>query len=128
VAVVRGRLGSIPSLFPSSYSSLIPCTEPDVLLFPISLLTVAALADAIQASLVHKYEYDARWMARRRQLRNGSALKHIVEGQSKLRAKRERRAEREAEGVVQDVQAALTISDVSLCDFVDYYFFLEWKT
>ncbi|KAF8219217.1 hypothetical protein L208DRAFT_1418551, partial [Tricholoma matsutake] len=35
--------------------------EPDVLQFGISLLMAAALTDAIQGSLVQKYEYKAKW-------------------------------------------------------------------
>jgi hypothetical protein len=92
--------------------------EPDVLRFPISLLTAAALTDAIQASLVKTYEYEAKWnaeLARRRRPQRKFGLQHVVEAESKLRAKRERRAEWQAEGVVQDVQAVLRISDVS-CD------------
>jgi hypothetical protein len=107
-------LGQVPSLFPSC-RILISFTEPDVLRFAISLLTAAALTDAIQAALVQKYEYAAKWnaeMARRRH-KSGSGLKHVVEAESKVRAKREKRAAREAEGVVQDVQEVLRISDVS---------------
>jgi hypothetical protein len=99
-----------------TYSNLQPfCTEPDVLRFAISLLTAAALTDAIQASLVQKYEYEAKWnaeMARRRH-KSRSGQRFIVEAESTAQANRERRAEREAEGVVQDVQAVLRISDVS---------------
>lgn len=89
-------------------------TEPDVLQFPISLLTVAALTDSIQASLIRKYEHEAKWnaeMSRRRRSRSG--LNFGMEAESQVRAKRGRRAEREAEGVVLDVQAVLMISDVS---------------
>ena len=90
--------------------------EPDVLRFPISLLTVAALVDSIEVCLVRKYEYQAKWnaeMARRHCPGSGSSLKQAAEVESKVQAKRERRAQREAEGVVQDIQAVLRISDVS---------------
>lgn len=74
------------------------------------------LTDAIHVSLLLKYEYQAKWnaeMARRRQSKSGSGLRFVMEAELKKQAKRERRAEREAEGVVQDVQAVLRISDVS---------------
>ena len=40
-------------------------------------------------------------------------VNQVVEVESKVQAKRERRAQWEAEGVVQDIQAVLKISDVS---------------
>jgi hypothetical protein len=93
--------------------------EPDVLRFPVSLLTAGTLVDAILASLVLKYEYEAGWRgetSRRRRPEHVSNYARISE--LKLRQKRERRAEREAEGVIQDIQAVLGITDVSLWDIL----------
>ncbi|KAJ7684424.1 hypothetical protein DFH06DRAFT_1073089 [Mycena polygramma] len=78
---------------------------PDVLKFPISLLTVAALAEALVAALVSKYDYDATvdsQVTRRRP----SKLKVLERLQSK--------AEKEMEGVIQDIQAVIGISDQQL--------------
>ena len=52
-------------------------------------------------------------MARRRRPGRRYDLKQVADVESKVQAKRERRAQWEAEGVVQDIQAALRISDVS---------------
>jgi hypothetical protein len=81
---------------------------PDVLKFPISLLTVAALAEALVAALVSKYEYDATvssQVTRRRPNKYHS-------DSNKLCERLEIKAEKEMEGVVQDIQAIVGISDV----------------
>jgi hypothetical protein len=91
-----------------------------VLSFPISQLTAAALTDAIAASLLSKYEYEAKWnveSTRHRRTGGRRIRGYVVETESELLAKRERRAEREAEGVIQDIQALLEIPDVS-CGFI----------
>ncbi|KAJ7084835.1 hypothetical protein B0H15DRAFT_847779 [Mycena belliarum] len=86
---------------------------PDVLALPISLLTVAALVEALVATLVFQYEYDATLTsltsnaARRRSATNTTESDKV---QRKLVA----RAEQEIEGVVQDIQAAVGISDEHL--------------
>jgi hypothetical protein len=85
--------------------------EPDVLRFPISLLTAAALAEALIPTLLTKYEYDVsshRHFVLRRPNRHPDRAK-------KLRQKLEDRVLREVEGVVQDIQAVLRISDVCIC-------------
>lgn len=95
--------------------------EPDVLRFPVSLLTAGALVGAILESLMLKYEYEAGWrgeVARRR--RPGRVSKYAATSVLQLRQKREMRAEREAEGVIQDIQAVLGITDVSYCPFTRY--------
>lgn len=84
--------------------------------FSISLLTVAALVDAIQVCLVHKYEYQAQWnaeMANRHQPGRGYDLRQVAEVDLNVHVKREWRAQWEANGMVQDIQAILRISDVS---------------
>ncbi|KAJ7272791.1 hypothetical protein C8J57DRAFT_259459 [Mycena rebaudengoi] len=81
--------------------------EPDVLRFPISLLTAAALAEALILTLLTKYEYDVsshRHFVLRRPNRHPDRAK-------KLRQKLVDRVLREVEGVVQDIQAVLRISD-----------------
>ncbi|KAJ7932675.1 hypothetical protein B0H13DRAFT_2307352 [Mycena leptocephala] len=83
---------------------------PDVLKFPISLLTVAALAEALVAALVSKYEYDAtvsNRVTRRRPNKYHS-------DSNKLCERLEIKAEKEMEGVVQDIQAIVGISDQTL--------------
>lgn len=95
--------------------------EPDVLRFPVSLLTAGALVGAILESLMLKYEYEADWrgeVARRR--RPGRVSKYAAMSVLQLRQKREIRADREAEGVIQDIQAVLGITDVSYCPFTRY--------
>ena len=65
--------------------------EPDVLQFPVSLLTAAALVDSTQVCLVRKYEYQAKWnaeMARRHRPGSGSSLKQAAGVESKVQAKR----------------------------------------
>ncbi|KAJ6546814.1 hypothetical protein B0H19DRAFT_1162614 [Mycena capillaripes] len=82
---------------------------PDVLKFPISLLTVAALAEALVAALVSKYEYDATidsQVTRRCPSRCSDSKKFFE--------KLEIKAEKEMEGVVQDIQAIVGISDHTL--------------
>ncbi|KAJ6630280.1 hypothetical protein B0H10DRAFT_2207962 [Mycena sp. CBHHK59/15] len=86
--------------------------EPDVLGFSISLLTATALVEAVIAALVAKYEYDTSshsQVVRRRP----SGCRQVP---SKSHQKFTKRAEREIEGVIQDIQALLGIPDVSsLC-------------
>ncbi|KAF7353812.1 hypothetical protein MVEN_01066700 [Mycena venus] len=84
--------------------------EPDVLKFPISLLTVAALAEALIAALVSKYEFDASVNSQVIRRRNNNK-NHATESK-KHRQKLETRAKKEMEGVVQDIQAIIGISDV----------------
>jgi len=106
---------------------LVSGAEPDILRFPISVLTAAALIEGMRASLVLKYEYEAKWSAEmaRRQRRGGQrrVSKHVVESESKMLAKRERKAERVIEGVVQDIQALLRINDVGYLHRV----WTKWK-
>ncbi|KAJ7491061.1 hypothetical protein FB451DRAFT_1124688 [Mycena latifolia] len=85
-------------------------SEPDVLKFPISLLTVAALVEALVATLVSRYEYDASLgshVVRRRSKKTHASS-------AKLKQKLVAQAEGEIEGVVQDIQALVGISDVIL--------------
>ncbi|KAJ7184520.1 hypothetical protein C8R46DRAFT_1299604 [Mycena filopes] len=90
--------------------------ESDILNFPISLLTVAALAEALVAALVSKYEYDASHT----QVVGGGRRhpgRYSAGTDSKNLKKREMyagEAEVEMEGVVQDVQAVIGISDERL--------------
>ncbi|KAJ7700823.1 hypothetical protein B0H17DRAFT_1195669 [Mycena rosella] len=84
--------------------------EPDVLKFPISLLTVGALVEALLAVLISRYEYDeslSAHAARRRSTKKRADSKKL---QQKLMTK----AEREIEGVVQDIQAVVGVSDGKL--------------
>jgi len=85
-------------------------TEPDVLRFPVSLVTAAALADAITAALALKYEYEAEWDGRERCMRRSG---YGGERGSGMWGGRVRRAERAAEGVVEDIRGVLGISEVS---------------
>ncbi|KAJ7253327.1 hypothetical protein B0H12DRAFT_594314 [Mycena haematopus] len=100
--------------------------EPDVLRFPISLLTVAALAEALVTSLVSKYEYDATVNSQYIRRRSDKKRPNSKSDRQKL----EIRAETEAEGVLQDIQAIIGISDVllgvsfSFTPTSDSYFFL----
>ncbi|KAJ7494400.1 hypothetical protein B0H11DRAFT_2227817 [Mycena galericulata] len=85
-------------------------TEPDILKFPVSLLTVAALSEALVTALVSKYKYDASvngQVTRRRPRKSQSDIKKVEE-------KVVDKAEREIEGVVQDIQAIVGISDARL--------------
>ncbi|KAF9456914.1 hypothetical protein BDZ94DRAFT_1326634 [Collybia nuda] len=91
--------------------------EPDVLRFPVSLLTIGTLAGAIVESLMLKYEYDAGWRAeviRRR--KPGYVSAYATKSALQLRRKREKRATYEAEGVIQDIQAVLGITSSRLED------------
>lgn len=83
--------------------------------FPISLLTSTALADAIVTCLEKKYEYEATWdssvarhrFAGRRPHRDG------LESEQETRTRKwTKRARREADGVIQDIQALVGITDV----------------
>ncbi|KAJ7765786.1 hypothetical protein B0H16DRAFT_1524400 [Mycena metata] len=82
--------------------------EPDILQFPVSLLTVAALTEALVSALVSKYEYDASHTQVVRRRRNRYSM------DSKKREKYAIEAEEEMEGVVQDIQAVIGISDERL--------------
>ncbi|KAF8884692.1 hypothetical protein BD779DRAFT_770278 [Infundibulicybe gibba] len=93
--------------------------EPDILQFPVSLLAAAAIIEGTITTLVLKYETEARWcgeVAQRGRYRTKpkDIPMYIVDRKSELRNKRIRRAEREAEGVIQDIQAALTIKDADM--------------
>ncbi|KAJ7891308.1 hypothetical protein B0H14DRAFT_2688540 [Mycena olivaceomarginata] len=85
-------------------------TEPDVLKFPISLLTVAVLAEALAAALVSKYEYDAtvnsQVIRRRPNKDHPESKKHLQKLQT--------RAEKEMEG--QTLKFARTWIRASLKD------------
>jgi hypothetical protein len=101
-------------LIPLYLFSSIDCrAEPDVLKLPISLLTVAALAEALVTALVSKYEYDAtvnsQVIRRRPNKDHPESKKHLKKLQT--------RAEKEMEGVIQDIQAVIGISDVFLSCF-----------
>lgn len=93
------------------FHAYLPLAEPDILRFPIAVLTAAALVEGLTATLVAKYEYEADWhreVTRRRRPRRS----HV--GGGALMERRVARAEREVEGVLHDIQAALQLSDVSL--------------
>ncbi|KAJ6606177.1 hypothetical protein DFH09DRAFT_1386790, partial [Mycena vulgaris] len=85
-------------------------TQPDILKFPISLLAVAALVEALVAALVSSYEYDASLNSHviRRRSRKSQA------DSDELKQKLVGKAESEIEGVVQDIQAIVRISDEGL--------------
>ncbi|KAJ7144960.1 hypothetical protein C8R43DRAFT_1237719 [Mycena crocata] len=85
-------------------------SAPDVLKFPISLLTVAALSEALVPTLVSRYEYDAALSSQAIRGRRGKQQPEFKKQQQKLVV----RAEKEIEGVVQDMQAVMQISDASL--------------
>ncbi|KAJ6500721.1 hypothetical protein C8R45DRAFT_79034 [Mycena sanguinolenta] len=76
--------------------------EPDVVEFPISVLTVAALAEALVAALVSKYKYGA------------TVDSQVIRRRPNDREKLESRAETEMEGALQDIQAMIGISDHTL--------------
>ncbi|KAJ7778802.1 hypothetical protein DFH07DRAFT_540215, partial [Mycena maculata] len=84
--------------------------EPDILTFPVSLLTAAALTEALVTVLVCKFKYDAATNGRvfRRRPRESQP------GAKKLEERLVERAWREIEGVVQDVQAVIGVSDERL--------------
>ncbi|KAJ7042037.1 hypothetical protein C8F04DRAFT_1078088 [Mycena alexandri] len=82
--------------------------EPDILQLPISVLTIAALTEALVSALVSKYEYDASHTQVVRRRPNRYSM------DSKKREKYVIEAEQEMEGVVQDIQAVIGISDERL--------------
>lgn len=85
-------------------------TEPDVLKFPISLITVAALVEALVATRVAKEEYDTP-------LNCSTTLRRLSKYGPDLQTLRQKlimKTENEIEGVVQDIQAIVGISDVLL--------------
>ncbi|RDB22046.1 hypothetical protein Hypma_010800 [Hypsizygus marmoreus] len=89
--------------------------EPDVLRFSISILTTAALAEALIGMLVRKYEYESEvgWVERCRVRSRRLGLGKEGD-RTRWRERLERRAEREIEGVLSDVQVLLGISDARL--------------
>lgn len=93
-----------------------PNTEADVMRFPISLLTSTALADAIVTCLEKKYEYEAAWdssVARHRFA--GRPYRDDLESEQQTRTRKwTKRARREADGVIQDIQASVGITDDQL--------------
>ena len=84
--------------------------------FPISLLTSTALTDAIVICLEKKYEYEATWdssVARHRFA--GRPHRDDLESEQQTRTRKwTKRARREADGVIQDIQALVGITDVGL--------------
>lgn len=75
-----------------------------MLRFPLSLLTIGALAQAIVSALMQRYEFESDWIAMAGK-RNEKVMERTKEGWMK-------RAQEEAEGVFLDIQEAVRISDV----------------
>ncbi|TFK63164.1 hypothetical protein BDN72DRAFT_882234 [Pluteus cervinus] len=89
------------------YEALI---EPDVLRYPISLLTAAALIHGLTVALVARYEHEDEWYNGVLCRRSKNYAKHI----SNQEKARHRKAQEEAEAVIQDIQAALHITNSQL--------------
>ncbi|KAF8621437.1 hypothetical protein AX15_007795 [Amanita polypyramis BW_CC] len=83
--------------------------EPDVLQYPISLLTVACLVEGILAALVQKHDFGLKW--RKCVLRTARNLKTVAKARKRQRTVK--RIEERVEGVIHDMQAAIGLSDVS---------------
>lgn len=103
-------------IFPSLTLSVL-IAEPDILRFPLSLVTTAALFEGIIACLVAKYEHEAQWhheVTRRRRPGQIGLSNHMLESAAQLYESRVNRAKRESEGAIHDIQILLCITDVSI--------------
>ena len=89
-------------------------SESDVLRFPVWLLTAAALAESIISTLVSRYEYLVPWNAHPcHARRTGKEMnKHFAMTGTEDRQKLVKKAERETEGVLLDLMAAMGIREV----------------
>lgn len=88
---------------PSYYrAGLCSYTEPDILRFPISLLTASALIDGIIESLIQKYKAE-------------DCRKAVRNANSHLTSSPKRRAVKAAQGVLLDLQEVLGYTEVSVC-------------
>ncbi|KAL0945252.1 hypothetical protein HGRIS_000762 [Hohenbuehelia grisea] len=95
--------------------------EPDVLRFPMTLLTAAALVDALISTLLERANYLSEWNGETRPLGFDAAnevasdvrKKHRQPAQA-LHERRRVRMSRKIEGVVYDLQAVLGIADDDL--------------
>ncbi|KAL0948509.1 hypothetical protein HGRIS_011070 [Hohenbuehelia grisea] len=95
--------------------------EPDVLRFPMTLLTAAALVDALISTLLERANYLSEWNGETRRLGLDAAnevasdvrKKHRQPAQA-LHERRRVRMSRKIEGVVYDLQAVLGIADDDL--------------
>lgn len=76
-------------------------------MFPISVLTASALIHAIISALTIKYEFEVKWYDGAKDRRRKEPAR------SQYYRNRVARAERQAEGVILDIQDALGIPDVS---------------
>jgi len=89
-------------------------SEPDVLRFPVWLLTAAALAEGVIATLVNRYEYLGPWNAhacharrREKEMSRWVAMTGTEERQRLMT-----KGERETEGVFLDLMAAVGVREV----------------
>jgi hypothetical protein len=102
------------------------CTEPDIVHFPISLLTISALISGIIIALINHYEAEAEAIIWRQQLSlHGTricACNSVVscaqrgslqEAQVQVQRRYVGRAVKAAEGVILDLQDVLRVGDVS---------------
>lgn len=96
------------------------CAEPDVLCFPVSLLTVSALITGIILSLADHYEAEAdeaiwRQHNRTRNTCRCTAKDYLVNELQREEIQKHfmRRAVRAVDGVVQDMRDLVGLADVS---------------
>ena len=108
------------------------CTEPDIIRFPISLLTISALISGIIIALVNHYEAEAEVMIWRQQLSLhgiqtcacNSAVScaqrdFLQDAQVQGQRGYVRCGVKAAEGVILDLQDLLKVGDVSSLVFED---------
>jgi len=107
-------------------------TEPDILRFPISLLTISTLISGIVIALINHYEAEAEAIIWRQQLSLhgiqtcacNSAVScaqrdSLQDAQVQAQRRYVRRAVKAAEGVILDLQDLLRVGDVSSFVFED---------
>jgi hypothetical protein len=108
--------------------------EPDVLRFPISLLTAAALVEGVKASLDLNGKIrveEARWLqeyAARRRLRGSGPFRVSDLSESRMKVERQKWVARELAPIIWDIQHVLEIDDVRpllLCFVVLIYHALK---
>ncbi|KAJ8689222.1 hypothetical protein PTI98_013265 [Pleurotus ostreatus] len=87
--------------------------EPDVLRYRLSLLTVAALIEALISTLELRYEFVEGWKGETCRSGKNKKQTHATHMQGIISARRGK-ATRTLEGVVLDIQAVTEITDDSL--------------
>ena len=100
-----------------------PRTEPDIIRFPISLLTISALIPGIINALVDHYEAEAEVVLWRQSLRKtqpctcnstvSRAKRDLLQDTQAQTQRYVRRAVKAAEGVILDLRDLVGVGDVS---------------